>query len=164
MNKLNDLDTLYFKALDLQDKGAFAEAFILLMKGSSLGDAGAQHAVGLAYDQCLGVEQDKREAIRWFKKALRTGKQTFECVAIALTYIELGQRRRAIYWWRKAVELGDGSGALSFAKFLIKANRGKFDSQIINLLKIAANSQESWQISLDEKEEAEKLLKKFSRK
>jgi hypothetical protein len=34
----------------------------------------------------------------------------------------------------------------------------------MDLLKIAANSQESWQISLDEKEEAEKLLKKFSRK
>lgn len=123
-----------------------------------MGDDGAQNAIGLAYDSGSGVEQDKKKAIVWFKKAWKTGKQTGYCLNVALTYIEIGKRQRAMYWWRKAIASGDGSAALSLAKFLLETNKPKVSNRVLDLLKQAAESQESWQISPDEKEEAQELL------
>ncbi len=90
----------------------------------------------------------------------RAGR-TYYCVGIALTYAEMGQRRRAMYWWQKPVVLGDGSAALSLAKFLIGTDKPKVSKRVIGLLKQAAASEEYVQITVDEKEEAEELLEKL---
>lgn len=153
-----DLDDSYFKALDLEKNGDLAGAFSLFMQGASLGDDGAQNAVGLSYDTGSGVEKDKDKAIAWFKKAWRTSKYTGYCLNVALTYAEIGRRRRAMYWWHKAIAKGDGSAALSLAKFLLESNRHQTSNRILGLLKMAAECQEPWQISPDEREEAQKLL------
>jgi TPR repeat protein len=162
MNQPVDLDELYFKALDLQKEGDFVEAFDLLMQCVSLGDNGAQHDIGLAYDAGLGVEKDKAKALFWFKKAWSSTKFTGYCAAIALTYAEIGQQRRAMYWWNKAVALGDGSAALSLAKILMGTDKRKVSKRVIGLLKQAAASEEYVQITVDEKEEAEELLEKLT--
>lgn len=158
MSKKEDLDELYFRALDLQKDGDDLVAFSLFMQGSSLGDAGSQNAIGLAYDSGTGVEEDKNKAIAWFKKAWRTGKYTGYCLNVALTYAEIGRRRRAMYWWHKAIARGDGSAALSLAKFLLESNRHQISNRILGLLKMAAECQQPWQISPDEREESQKLL------
>lgn len=162
MSQKEDLDELFFKALDLEKAGDALGSFKLFMQGSALGDDGAQNAVGLAYDSGAGVKKDKDKAIAWFKKAWRTGKQTGYCLNVALTYIEVGRRRQAMYWWQKAIALGDGSAALSLAKFLLKSERRAASNRILGLLRMAAECQKPWQISPDEREEAQQLLDKLT--
>jgi TPR repeat protein len=162
MNQKEDLDELYFKALKIEEDGNEVEAFRLFMQGAALGDDGAINAVGLAYDSGAGVEKDKGKAIAWYKKAWRTGKQVGYCENVALTYAEIGRHRRALYWWRKAVAIGSGGAALSLAKFLLKSKRREGFTQALDLLRMALTCEESWQICLDEKEEAQQLLDKLT--
>ena len=90
--------------------------------------------------------------MEWFKKAHKTDGHPNYVGNIALTYAELGQRRQAIYWWRKGIANGDGESALELAKFLMKSE------EVIELLKMAAACKESLEITPAGKEEAEDLL------
>lgn len=161
MNR-EELDALYFRALEVEESGDVAEALRLFRQGAALGDSGAQNAIGLAYDSGVNVEQDKDEAIAWFKKAWRTDKQSCYCSNIALTYAETGRRRQAMYWWQKAIELRDGDSALSLAKFLLKEKPVPVPNRIVDLLKVAAACEESLEITPDGKEQAEELLEMFT--
>ena len=67
-----------------------------------------------------------------------------------------------MYWWNKAVALGDGSAALSLAKILMGTGKPQVSNRVIGLLKQAAASEEYVQITVDEKEEAEELLEKLT--
>ena len=158
MNKKEHMDQLYLEGLQLQENGNFEEALVLFLRGSSMGDSGAQNAVGLAYDSGNGVQQDKKMAISWFKKAWRTSKYTGYCLNIALTYAEIGEGRRAIYWWTKAINLGDGSAALALAKFFMQTHKSKATDKVLSLLTRAVESREDWQISQMEREEAQELI------
>lgn len=155
------IDELYFKGLEAEANHEFTKAFELFMQGVALGDSSAQHALGCAYDSGKGVAQDKRTAIMWFKKAWRTSGDSVHINAIALTYIELGQPRQAIYWWNKAIALGDGSCALAFAKYLLEADPQASHSQILSLLQMAVALQPPISISKEEQEEAQELLDGF---
>ena len=159
MNQTESPDDLYFKALELQMQADFIGAFELLAQENAEVDAAAQSAGGIAYDSGLGAEETKEKAISWFKKAWRSGKQTSHCMSTALNCVEVGQYRRAMYWWQKAIILGDGSAALSLAKFLLETNNPRVYNRVLDLLKRAANSQqEHGQISAHEKAEAIELL------
>ncbi len=158
MEKSKFINDLYFKALELEEKGNYVEAFDLFMKGASLGDDGAQNAVGLAYDSGSGVEKNKEKALYWFKKAWRSDRKSYKCLNIALTYAEIGRRRQALYWWKKAISLGDGSAALALAKFLMSSDQRRSLNRAIDLLQMAVKSEDPWRISFEEREEARELL------
>lgn len=149
---------MYLKALEAEEEGDVAKAFSLFLQGALLGDDGAQNAVGLAYDSGSGVEKDKKKAISWFKKAWRTGRQSYLCGNIALTYAELGNQRQAVYWWRKAVAQDDGDAALALAKFYMKSKPQKATDKVLSLLRMAVDCEESLEISPAAKEEAQESL------
>lgn len=152
MIQKNELDKLYLEALKKQEEGDFMEALRLFRQGDALGDAGAQNAVGRAYDSGQGVEKDKNKALEWFKKAHKTDGHTNYCGNIALTYAEMGQRRQAIYWWKKAIANGDGGAAMELVKYLVTSD------QVLELLEMAAACEAPLHICPLDKEEAEDLL------
>lgn len=153
------LDSIYDEALHAKDEGDLDKAFELFMRGALLDDPHAQNAVALAYSDGEGIKQDKNEAIRWLKKSLRIEQQPGYCSNIAIVYSEMGKRRQAEYWWQKAVALGNGDAALTYAKFLLKVS-GRYSPKVITLLKFAKNSREGWKITADGREEAIELLEK----
>jgi TPR repeat protein len=164
MSQREKLDALYLEALEVEANGDVVTALTMFMEGAALGDGGAMNAVGLAYDSGAGVEKNKETAIVWFKKAWRTEKQSYLCINIALTYAQLGRHRPAMYWWRKALATGDGTAALSLAKYLMKSKGRKPRHRTLELLRMAATCHAPLDISPADKEEAQKLLKRFTAK
>ncbi|RYG57703.1 sel1 repeat family protein [bacterium] len=159
---LEELDRLYLEAIAAQDDGDYAKSFPLLLRGADAGDHNAQNALGLAYDSGYGVEADKAAAIRWFKKAWRTQQESMYSNNLALTYAQIGQRRRAHYWWKLTFSLGEDAGhGLWFAKFLLQS-KGPIDyKRIIPLVEKAANAEFHLEICENDQEEAQALLEKL---
>ena len=49
------------------------QAFYWFMKSASQGDADAQYAVGVCYEEGLGTEADLNEAREWYSRAAAQG-------------------------------------------------------------------------------------------
>ena len=90
--------------------GDFATAVRISRALAEEGDAKAQYALGLFYQQGKGVQQDYAEAARWYRKAAEQGDSKaqrnlgFLCekgLGVAPDYGE------AASWYRKAADRGD---------------------------------------------------------
>lgn len=156
MKKNNDQDSnnysLFLKASSLLESGQSKRAFALFLEAASNGDASSQHNVGFMYDVGKGVKRDPTQAIFWYKNAWRNDRQTGTCCNIASLYESLGQARKAVYWWNKAVLLGDGDAALDLAKYLLKRqkNQSQQKAKIIELLKMTIQSEYATPDCVDE--------------
>lgn len=159
-----ELDNLYFAAMELFDAGDRDVALQLFRQGADLGDDSAMNMVALAYDAGDGAERDKERAIEWLKKSWRAGHRTFVCMNIAKTYEELGQRRLALYWWNKAVAGGDIEAGLGLAKYLLQATKGRPTKRILRLVQAAADAEGQIEVTLAGKEEAQALLEELAGK
>ena len=153
----DQLNALFVQGFEAHDANDFERAMKLFLQGASQRDDAAMSWVGLLHSYGEGVPQDKYEALKWFKRAFRVkthrvGATPDHCSNIALTYAQLGNRQRAIHWWRKAVSLGDGDSAVHLAKFLMGSK------EVVQLLQMAANCRESFEITGYGKEQAEYLL------
>lgn len=153
-----DLDQLYLEADAKWDKGDYKAAFRLFMQGALAGDRHAMNRIGGMYGAGEGVEQDAVKALDWHKQAWRKCKDIYLCMNIAVSYAQLGQRRRTLYWWKKAAASGDGSAMLGLAKFLLETRRARKSQRVIELLQRALACHEWEEISVYEHEEAEALL------
>ena len=154
---------LALDAAEKREAGDVTAAFDLFLQAATLGDAGAAFSVGYMYDVGLGVAKDLNQALFWYRRAWR-GKQHCAGNNIALLYVELGQRRQALLWWRKAIAQGDRDAAVTLAKFLLQTAGGRnVHKQVVDLLKVAASKQEWTEITPAGKEEAEALLLALTR-
>lgn len=76
------------------------------------GDAEAQFSLGEIYFAGRGVEQDYKEAVKWFRKATEQGNVTAQ-LAIGSMYLEgIGveqDSKEGVKWVRMAVEQGDAN-------------------------------------------------------
>lgn len=150
---------LFLLADEKWEEGDKKPAFLLFLKAAKLGEASAQHNVGLFYDIGEGVKKDKDKALYWYKKAWKNDHQTSSCINIALLYLANGQRERAIFWWKKAVNAGDGDAALDLAKLYLKSKNFKRLTVVKNLLMQTCNSKN---VTEDAVEEAKALLSQVS--
>lgn len=150
---------LFFLASEKWEEGNKKSAFLLFLKAAKLGEASAQHNVGLFYDIGEGIKKDKDKALYWYKKAWEGDHQTSSCINIALLYLGNGQRERAIFWWKKAVTAGDGDAALDLAKLYLKSKNFRRLTVVKNLLKQTCNSKH---VSEEAVEEAKALLSQVS--
>jgi hypothetical protein len=78
-------------------------------KAAEQGLAAAQNELGLCYAKGLGVEQDLREAVKWFRKAAEQGHADGQ-YDLAYCYdsgkgVEMDEQE-AVKWYRKAAEQG----------------------------------------------------------
>lgn len=74
------------------------------------GDAHAQYELGLMYDRGIGVPQDYKEAVSWYRKAAEQGNASAQFHLGQMCDIgkEVPQSyEEAASWYRKAAEQGD---------------------------------------------------------
>lgn len=74
-----------------------------------------QNHFGVCLSAGRGIRRDDAEALRWFKHALRQGDS---CAAnnIASVYGDRGNNRRAIFWYQRAVDCGDGDALVEVGR------------------------------------------------
>ena len=92
-------------ASDLTTPPPFAET----KAKAEAGDARAQYNLGLMYDNGEGVEQDFKEAIKWYQKAADQGYAEWQCNLGVMYYEGKGVEqdfKEAIKWNQKAADQG----------------------------------------------------------
>jgi tetratricopeptide (TPR) repeat protein len=115
-------DNLFIRACRHEDDGDSKSAFRLMLAAAKLGDTGAQVNVGNYYDAGIGVRQNRAAAMYWYKRAYSRG---YSCAAhnIGIIWRNEKQHRRALAWFRRAVELGDDDSSLDIGKhYLYEGN------------------------------------------
>jgi len=147
---------IFLQACEFWGEGNGKRAFQLFLKAARNGDSSSQHNVGFFFDEGLGAKRNWKKALYWYRRAWRSGGQSSTCSNIARLYADVGNNRRAKYWWGKAIEMGDGDAALDQAKFLIKRGRKVDGPLVVSLLHFAAKSVH---ISASGIDEAEELLR-----
>ena len=115
-------DRLFSQACRLEEQGKMRSAFRLMLAAAKLGDIGAQLNVGNYYDDGKGVRRNRESAVYWYRRAYRRGY----CSAahnIGVIWRNEGKLRRALYWFSRAVSLGDEESNLDIGKhFLYNEN------------------------------------------
>ncbi len=94
-----------------QAKNKLAAGIAKWRAAAERGEAVAQYSLGYSYATGKGVEQDPREAVRWYRKAAEQGHAWAQNNLGNLLY-EGGEGvaqdpREAVHWWRKAAAQGD---------------------------------------------------------
>jgi TPR repeat protein len=90
-----------------------------LKKAAEQGDADAQEALGLMYAEGQGVEQDFKEAVKWYQKAADQGNADAQ-ETLGL-YYETGlpggkDFKEAVKWYQKAADQGNDGGQFGLGR------------------------------------------------
>jgi TPR repeat protein len=87
----------------------------VVRKSAIGGNSAGQVHFGVCLCGGRGVRRNEAEALRWFKRAY---SQNDLCAAsnIASIYRDRGNNRRAIFWYRRAVALGDGDALVEVGR------------------------------------------------
>jgi TPR repeat protein len=155
LNMSVDNDRLFLEASELWEGGRTKRAFALFLDAATRGDASSQHNLAYFYDEGVAVKQDKAKALYWYKRALRTDPQPGTCSNIAILHAESGNRRRARYWWNRAIAMGDGDAALELARYML-SNGNFVEAEVRSLLRFAIDATH---VTPHGVEEAGRLLK-----
>jgi tetratricopeptide (TPR) repeat protein len=112
-------DDLFIRACKHEDDGDLKSAFRLMLAAAKLGDIGAQLNVGNYYADGTGVRRNRAAAMYWYKRAYRLG---YSCAAhnIGIMWRNENQLRRALAWFKRAVDLGDPESNLDIGKHYLE--------------------------------------------
>ena len=109
-------DLLYMEADLLDERGRYAEALPLLLKGAKADNTSCQILLGnYLSDGRRGVPIDRARAIYWYKRAYKRGSST-AASNLAITYRKRGDENEAYRWFEFAVKSGDNEAHLALAK------------------------------------------------
>jgi uncharacterized protein len=86
-------------------------AVALLRQAATNGDATASSSLGYAYDRGLGTKPSVKEAIRWYRRAVRGGSST-AATNLATIHRDAGNSRLAFQWWKRGEQMCDGDAAV----------------------------------------------------
>ncbi|WP_043649179.1 tetratricopeptide repeat protein [Chitinilyticum litopenaei] len=145
-------DELFLKGDELYEKGDFAGAFAAFMQAAMEGDTSCMLRVAVMYTCGEGVNCDYDKAIEWELKAVEGGEIS-ALVNLGISFRIKGDIRKAKHWFERAIESGDGSGALELAKLYLVSP--KENERTIEYLKLAISSKNMCEVEV---EEAQKLL------
>jgi TPR repeat protein len=129
------------------EAGNYDTGLQLLLPLAKEGDAKAQNAIGVAYLNGWGVEQDYREATRWLQMSAEQGDARGQA-SLGITYhYGLGVEQdygEAIRLYRAAAEQGNTRAQVNLASLLIEGLGAKQDMQeAIRWTRIAAEQGDS---------------------
>lgn len=113
---------LFVRADKEEERGNLRSAFRLMLAAAKLGDAGAQVNVGNYYDDAIGVRRNRSAALYWYKRACRRGESS-AASNLGVLYRKEGRLRRSLYWFFRAVTLGDDEANLQIAKHYLLNER-----------------------------------------
>jgi uncharacterized protein len=118
-------DLLYMEADLLDDRGSYAAAMPLLLRGAKAGDTSCQILLGnYLSDGRKGVPIDRTRAIYWYKRAYKQGSST-GASNLALHYRKQGDVDEAYRWFELAVKSGDNEAHLALAKIWLRDRKSK---------------------------------------
>ncbi len=106
---------LFAKANTAWDRGDLRRAFQLFSCAAESGDSSSQVDLGYFFDRGLPVKQDKRKAMHWYYQAYRQG-DAGAANNIATLHRECGRTGRMVWWFRRAVAMGDHDALLELGK------------------------------------------------
>jgi hypothetical protein len=89
-----------------------------MLAAAKLGDTGAQTNVGNYYDDGKGVRRNRAAALYWYKRAYRRGVSS-AAHNIGVLWRNEGKLKRAVYWFSRAVDLGDDESNLDIGKHFL---------------------------------------------
>ena len=112
---LKERNRLFVEANIAWDCGNLRAAFILFMQAAKLGDASSQLDLGYFFDNGLFVNKDKKQALKWYRKAYLLG-DAGAANNIATIYRDLGEINKMLWWFRRAAAMGDPDVILELAK------------------------------------------------
>ena len=108
--------TDYFSEADAAwDSGDLERALLLFRDGAKSGDSSCQANLGYFYDEGIAVDADKDVALRWYHQAYQQG-ETHAATNIAIIWKERKEFRRSLWWFHRAVSLGDGDALIEIAR------------------------------------------------
>lgn len=104
-----DVEALRMLGLIHYQQGDEAKSFAEFLKAAEEGCPGAMCDVGFSYDQGLGVEEDKQEALKWYLKAIDNGYVWANSFLAAFyeegVHVEKDEAK-AFACWEKTLETG----------------------------------------------------------
>ncbi len=122
---LSSGDLLYMEADLLDERGRYAEALPLLLKGAKAGDTSCQILLGnYLSDGRKGIPIDRKRGVYWYKQAYEQGSST-GASNLAMTYRKQGDLDEAYRWFELAVESGDNEAHLALAKIWLYDRENK---------------------------------------
>lgn len=113
--KYNTNTRLFIKADAAWDRGDLRRAFQLFLCAAESGDSPSQLNVGYFFDRGLHVKKDKTKAMHWYYQAYRQSDAS-AANNIATLHRECGSTGRMIWWFRRAVAMGDHDALLDLGK------------------------------------------------
>ncbi len=92
-------------------KKSSRKAFVWLRRSAEHGNSYAQSNLGARLGN-KGPQHDISAAILWLKRAFRQGDTASAAINLAITYRDIGDFRKAVFWFRKAALSGDDDALL----------------------------------------------------
>jgi TPR repeat protein len=122
---LSSGDLLYMEADLLDERGRFAEALPLLVKGAKSGDTSCQILLGnYLSDGRKGIPIDRKRAAYWYKQAYKQADST-AAFNLAMDYRKQGDVDEAYRWFELSVKAGNNEAHLALAKIWLHDRENK---------------------------------------
>lgn len=154
---MRNLEDSYRDALSLFWEEKYSQAFEILSYLSLEKYYAAYNELAVLYESGLGVDQDYKQALFFYKKFLNHQREVMVMRNLAGLYLKMNNFRQAKYWWNKGISLGDGECAFEYANALVE-RKSKNVGKIKELLLFASHAENMTDDSL---EEAKKLLEMY---
>ncbi len=106
---------LFVRANTAWDRGDLRTAFELFMRAAETGDSSSQLDLGYFFDCGLCVKKDEKKALHWYYQAYRQG-DAGAATNIATVHRDCGRTGRMIWWFRRAIAMGDHDALLDLGK------------------------------------------------
>ncbi|HTQ86873.1 MAG TPA: hypothetical protein VMI93_11720 [Candidatus Solibacter sp.] len=151
-------ENLWLRAEKREEEGKMRAAFRLMLAAAKLGNCSAQTNVGNYYDDGRGVRRNRSAAFYWFKRAYRRRDST-AAHNIGCVWRREGKSLRSLYWFSRAVKLGDEESNLDIGKHFLY-NEKNPRKAIVHFKRVRPTG---W-VSEAGAEEAAKLLKEAKRR
>lgn len=152
--------TLFLKAETAEERGDLKSVNELLLAAAQLGHSGAQVSIGNNYSSGRGIGRSSQKAAYWYRRAYRAGDES-GALNLAIDKLKAGDRRSAILWLKRAIQLRSGEAALELAKVYVDMRGGK--PKAIDLLRMIWRMRPS-EISDQAREDAASLLSNLLKK
>jgi TPR repeat protein len=99
-----------------EERGEYDHARLCFEQAAALGDSHGYCKLAYLYDVGLGVEVDKVEAMRFYRRAWRIDRSEAAANNIAILYRERGDRRLMFQWFKRGADVGDGEAFFKLAE------------------------------------------------
>jgi uncharacterized protein len=106
---------LFVQANSAWDRGDFRSAFELFSRAAESGDVSSQLDLGSFFDRGLHVKKDEKKAMHWYYRAYRRGAAS-AANNIATLHRDGGRIGKMVWWFRRAVAMGDHDALLELGK------------------------------------------------